>query len=121
MRLSGLSTPLLCEDKESLGTPKELPNVSTLNARLANVATALTEASVYYDMAEAAWLLKATSATATFESLEDSGEPRFQRLGSMRATALQALVKAGELGRSLSKKCVGALRDGKLIAGRRVV
>ena len=38
----------------------------------------------------------------------------------MLATALQAIVKTGELGRSLNKKSVNALRDGKLITGRQI-
>ena len=60
------------KEKESLSNPKELPTVSTLNVWLAKVATALTEASVYYDKAEVAWLMTATAPTATFENLEDS-------------------------------------------------
>ena len=40
---------------------------------------------------------------ATFETLEDSGEPRVQGLGSMFATALQTQIKPGELGRTLAK------------------
>ena len=39
----------------------------------------------------------------------------------MLATALQALVKTGELRRSLSKKSVDALRDGKLNMGRHIL
>ena len=75
---------------------------------------------MYYDKAEVAWQMKATPPTATFENLEDSGEPRFQGLDTMLATALQAVVKSGELGRSLSKKSFNALRDGKLITGRQI-
>ena len=109
------------KEKETLNIPKELPNVSTLNVWLAKVATALTEASVYYDKAEVAWLMKATVSTATFEGLEDSGEHRFHGLDTMLATALQAVVTKGELGRTLSKKSVSALREGKLITGRQIV
>jgi hypothetical protein len=39
----------------------------------------------------------------------------------MLATALQAVVTKGELGRTLSKKSVSALREGKLITGRQIV
>ena len=39
----------------------------------------------------------------------------------MLAIALQALVKTGELGRSLNKRLVNALRQGKLTTGRQVV
>ena len=66
------------KEKERLNIPNELPTVSTWNVWLVKVATALTEASVYYDKAEVTWLMKATAPTATFEHLEDSGEPRFQ-------------------------------------------
>ena len=55
---------------------------------------------MYYDQAEAAWLMRLRPHTASFESLEDSGEPRLHGLDTMLATALQALVKTGELGRS---------------------
>ena len=76
------------KEKESLKAPKELPTVSTLNVWLAKVATTLTDASVYYDKAEVAWLMKATAPTATFEDLEDPGEPRFQGLGAMLTSAM---------------------------------
>ena len=76
---------------------------------------------MYYDKAEVAWLMKATISTATFEGLEDSGEPRFHGLDTMLATALQAVVTKGELGRTLSKESVSALREGKLITGRQIV
>ena len=109
------------KEKESLNIPKELPTVSTLNVWLAKVATALTEASVYYDKAEVAWLMKVTTPAATFDALADSGEPRFHGLDTMLAPALQALVTTGELGRSLNKKSVNALQDGKLITGRPIV
>ena len=78
--------------------PKELPIVSTLNVWLAKVAIALTDASIYYDKAEVAWLMKATAPTATFENLEDSGEPRFHGLDSMLAIALRAQSKTGRVG-----------------------
>ena len=55
------------------------------------------------------------------EALADCGEPRFHGLNTMLATSLQAIVKTGELGRSLNKRSVNALRDGKLIAGRQIV
>ena len=75
-----------------MSTPKEFPNVSTLNVGLAKVATALTEASVYYDKADVAWLMNSIAPTSTFDSLEDSGEHRFHGFDSMLATALQAIV-----------------------------
>ena len=75
---------------------------------------------MYYDKAEAAWLMIATAPTTTFANLEDSGEPRFQGLGTMLATALQAVVKTGELGSSLNKRSVNALREGQLITGRQI-
>ena len=73
------------EEKESLTIPKELATVSTLNVWLAKVTAALTDASVYYDKAEVAWLMKVTTPTATFEDLSDPGEPRFQGLDAMLA------------------------------------
>ena len=107
--------------KEVLNTPKELPNVTNLTGWLAEVATALTEASIYYGKAEVPWLMKACAPDATFESLDDPGEPRYQSLDTMLATALQARVKTGELGRALAKKTVSALRKNKLITGRQIV
>ena len=75
---------------------------------------------MYYDKAEVAWLMKATLPAATFEDLEDSGEPRFQGLDAMLATAFQAVVRTGELGRSSNERSVNALSDGKLITGRQI-
>ena len=81
MKPQGIAPPWFREGKDTLNNPKELPNASTLNVWLAKVATVLTGASVYYDKAEV-------------ESWEDSGEPRFNGLDSMLATALQAQVKS---------------------------
>ena len=89
--------------------------------RLANVAIPVTEASIYYDRAEVPWLMKACEPDATFESLYDPGERRFQGLDTMLATALQAQIKTGELGRALAKKTAPALRKNKLIPGRQIV
>ena len=95
--------------------------MSTGSVWMAKVATTLTEASVYYDQAEVAWQMKVTTPGITFEALADCGEPRFHGLDTMLATSLQAIVKTGELGRSLNKRSANALRDGKLIAGRQIV
>ena len=94
--------------------------MTKLSVWLAKVATALTDASIYYDKADVPWLMKARAPDATFESLDDPGEPRFQGLGAMLATALQAQIKTGELGRALAKKTVTALRKNKLITGRQI-
>ena len=65
------------QEKESFNTPKELPNVSTLNVWLAKVAIALTEASICYDKAEVAWLMEATAPVAIFENLWGLGRASF--------------------------------------------
>ena len=87
---------------------------------LAKVAIALTEASGYSDEAEVAWLMKVCDPTASVETQEESGEPRFQGLDSMLATAPQARAKTDGLGRALAEKAVAALRNGKPTTGRHI-
>ena len=74
---------------------------------LAKITTALIDASVHYDKAEVAWQMKACDAAESFETLGESGEPRFHGLDSMLATALQSL-KTGEAAGTWANKTASA-------------
>ena len=77
--------------------PPKLPNVVHLRMWLASVSAALVEASAYDDQAEIKWFRAVSDGVATFDDLEDSGEPRFNNLDMMLPIALNAkLDQAGD-------------------------
>ena len=53
------------KETEVLNIPKELPNATNVSVWLANEATALAEASIYYDKADVPWLMKACEPDST--------------------------------------------------------
>ena len=79
MKPQGAGPPWLRKGKDSFAMPKGNPHVPNFQVWLAEVATALTEASAYSDKAKVTWLMKACDPSSTFETLEDSGEPTLPR------------------------------------------
>ena len=88
---------------------------------LANVSAALVEASAYDDQAEITWFRSVSDGVATFDDLEDSGEPKFNNLDMMLATALNAkLGHAADFARIVKNKTLDAYAKGKLFIGRQI-
>jgi hypothetical protein len=77
--------------------------VDTLQAWLAQVATALTEASAHNEKAYVGWLMTAIDSPEPVDSIFDSGGARFHGLDSMLATAPHSQIMSGELHRALTR------------------
>jgi hypothetical protein len=115
------SAPWYTQEKETLHVPAELPAIRHVSVWLARVATAESDASVFNDRADDAWLLKANAPCESCASLVESGGARYLGLGAMLSVGLQSKITTGDLYRDVYKKMVAANEKNKLIKGRHVV